>query len=78
MNENMNDTNDTDDEVKKNLKMKKWDIAAAAVLAVGLVILYFFWGCSYDWMVTLAAVVIAAASLLVGHFQFRKIKELSK
>ena len=77
----MNTNSDTDDResiLKKNKKLRRWDLVVTAVLAVGLIILYFFWGCSYDWIITAIAVVIAAAALLIGHFQYRKINELLK
>ncbi len=72
-----NPNNDTEDQEKKNMKMRKWDNAVTIIFIAALVIIAFFWKCHYDPIVTVVAGVIVAAASLVGHNQFKKIKELS-
>ncbi len=81
INENMTaygNTNDNkDDEVRKNLKMRKWDTGVTLLFAAALIVLYFFWGCSLDWIVSVCAVLIAAIASFIGQKKKKKIKELS-
>ncbi len=56
--------------------MKKLDYGFGVLLMVALVVLAFFWKCKYDFVVTIVAAVILAASFYATHVQFKKIKEL--
>lgn len=55
----------------------KFDIAAAIVLPVCLIICYFFWGCSLDLPVTIIAVIITVLGAVVLQRQNKKIKKLN-
>ena len=58
--------------------MKKLDIAIKPVFIIALLIIYFFWKCEYDLMVTvIAGIVIIGASVLT-YFQYKKLGELEE
>lgn len=60
------------------MKMKYLDMVVVAVFIVALVVLYFFWGCQLDPIVTAIAAVIAGISILTMHMQNKRLKELEE
>ena len=63
---------------KEDEDMKKLDIAIKPVFIIALLIIYFFWKCEYDLMVTvIAGIVIIGASVLT-YFQYKKLGELEE
>lgn len=77
-NSNNNNNYDREDPEKRNTKMRKWDNAVTIIFVIALIVIAFFWKCHYDPIVTIVAAVIVGASTLVGHKQYKKIKELSE
>lgn len=60
--------------------MKKQNILnwiITAILLIGLVVCYFFWGCKLDLVVTIIAVVVAVVSTVLLTIQNKRIKELT-
>jgi len=60
------------------MKMKYLDMAVVAVFIVALIVLYFFWGCQLDPIVTAIAAVVAGISILTMHMQNKRLKELEE
>lgn len=58
------------------MKMKTIDIIVAAVFLAALVVIYFFWGCNYDLIVTIIAGVVLIVTGIIAFSQERKLKEL--
>ncbi len=60
--------------------MKKQNIlnwTVAALLLIALIVCYFFWGCSLDFIVTIIALVVVVAGSTLLSMQNKKIKELT-
>lgn len=65
--------------VQKSSKKKVIvDWLAAAIVLIGLVVCYFFWGCSYDLPVTILAAIIVVAGTTLVQIQNKKINEANK
>lgn len=47
------------------------------VFFIALVVCYFFWGCKYDLPVTIVAVAIGLAGLVLLTVQNKKLKDLN-
>lgn len=58
--------------------MKKVDFIILIIYIVSLVVLYFFWGCRLDWIVTTVGAIIAILASVAAHMQNKKIKELEE
>ena len=58
------------------MKEKYLDLTVAVLYVVALVVIYFFWGCKWDWIVTIIAVLVAAISITLLSYQNKMIKEL--
>lgn len=59
------------------MNMKYVDIAVSMLFVIGMVVIYFFWGCHLDLYVTVLAAVIVLAAGLVKIVQYKKLKELA-
>ena len=57
--------------------MKYVDITVSMLFVIGMVVIYFFWGCHLDMYMTVLAAVIVLASGLVKIVQYKKLKELA-
>lgn len=58
--------------------MKKLDIAVLVLYIVAMVVIYFFWKCSFDlWFTVIALVVVAIATvwMIVQHNKLKKLQE---
>ena len=73
MAENMNET--MEEKLKTVKKKAIWDWVISGLLLVGLVVLYFFWGCKLDLWVTILAVVLLIAGTVMMQLQNKKLKE---
>ena len=62
---------------KTEMNMKYVDIAVSLLFVIGMVVIYFFWGCHLDLYVTILAAVIFLAAGLVKIVQYKKLKELT-
>ncbi|HKM04905.1 MAG TPA: hypothetical protein VJZ04_10040 [Lachnospiraceae bacterium] len=60
------------------MKMKAIDASVTLIFVLALVIIYFFWGCRLDAIVTAIAAVIVIASALAMYFQYKRIHELEE
>lgn len=58
----------------KKQKLLNWIVTI--ILLIALVVIYFFWGCELDWIVTIIAVLVAAISITLLAYQNKMIKEL--
>ena len=56
--------------------MKYVDIAVTIIFILALVVIYFFWGCTWDLYATILAGLVIVVSVLIGHLQNKKLKEL--
>ena len=56
--------------------MKKLDIAIKPVFIIALLIIYFFWKCEYDLMVTVIAGIVMIGASVLTYFQYKKLGEL--
>ena len=73
----MNETN-TNEGTKESSKMRRVDVAVKLLFVIALAVIYFFWKCEYDLMVTvIAGIVIIGASVLT-YFQYKKLGELEE
>ena len=59
----------------KKQNLINWIVTIVFLLA--LAIIQGFWGCKWDLIATIVAVLVAAAGTLVLAYQNKKIKELS-
>lgn len=57
-------------------KMRMIDIAVTLIFIAALVVIYFFWGCEWDLVVTLIAAAIVVVAGFIAHSQHKKISEL--
>ena len=57
---------------EKNSKKNVIDWAVAGAALLGLVICFFFWGCSIDLWVTVVALILIAAGTVLLATQHRK------
>lgn len=58
--------------------MKKVDLTVTLVFIAALGIIYFFWKCEYDPLVTLLAAIIIVAAGVMTHRQNKKLEELEQ
>ncbi len=58
----------------KKQNLLNWIVTT--VFLIALVVIYFFWGCKLDWIVTIIAVLVAAISITLLLYQNKMIKEL--
>ena len=63
---------------KEDEDMKKLDIAIKPVFIIALLIIYFFWKCEYDPLVTVLGLIILAGASVLTYMQFHKIDELAQ
>ena len=61
---------------KEDEDMKKLDIAIKPVFIIALLIIYFFWKCEYDLMVTVIAGIVMIGASVLTYFQYKKLGEL--
>ena len=54
--------------------MKKVDIFVKVGFVIALAVIYFFWRCEYDPMVTILALVILLGASALTYFQYKKIQ----
>ena len=59
----------------KKQNLLNWIITILFLLA--LAIIYCFWGCKWDLVATIAAVLVAAGGALLLAYQNKRIKDLS-
>lgn len=67
-----------EDNKKTNNKKNILDWIVAAILLIALVVCYFFWGCSMDLPVSLLAVVILIAGVVLLQMQHKKLNDANK
>ena len=60
----------------KKQNLINWIVTIVFLLA--LAIIYCFWGCKWDLVATIVAVLVAAIGALVLAYQNKKIKDLSE
>jgi len=58
--------------------MKKVDIFVKVGFIIALAVIYFFWRCEYDPMVTILALVILVGASALTYFQYKKIDEMTE
>ena len=58
--------------------MKKVDIFVKVGFIIALAVIYFFWRCEYDPMVTILALVILLGASALTYFQYKKIDEMTE
>ena len=58
--------------------MKKVDIFVKVGFVIALAVIYFFWRCEYDPMVTILALVILLGASALTYFQYKKIDEMTE
>ena len=58
--------------------MKKLDIAMKPVFIIVLLIIYFFWKCEYDLIVTIIAGIVILGASLLTYSQYKKLGELEE
>ena len=58
--------------------MKKLDIAIKPVFIIALLIIYFFWKCEYDLMVTVIAGIVMIGASVLTYFQYKKLGEIEE
>ena len=58
--------------------MKYVDIAVMVIFILTLVVIYFFWGCTWDLYATILAGLVVIVSVLIGYQQNKKLKELEE
>lgn len=56
--------------------MKVLDYSVLTIFVIALVVIFFFWGCHLDPIVTAIAGVVAIASGIVTFIQYKKLKDL--
>ncbi len=59
----------------KKQNLLNWIITI--IFLVALAVIYCFWGCKWDLIVTIVAVFVAAISICILSIQNKKIKELT-
>ncbi len=69
------------DQIIKNInllaQMKKVDIAVKVLFIVALAVIYFFWKCEYDPLVTILGILILVGASVLTYMQFHKLDELT-
>lgn len=73
----MNETN-TNEGMKESSKMRRVDVAVKLLFVIALAVIYFFWKCEYDPLVTVLGLIILAGASVLTYMQFHKIEELSQ
>ena len=73
----MNQTN-TNEEMKESSKMRRVDVAVKLLFVIALAVIYFFWKCEYDPLVTVLGLIILAGASVLTYMQFHKIDELAQ
>ena len=63
---------------KEDEDMKKLDIAIKPVFIIALLIIYFFWKCEYDLMVTVIAGIVMIGASVLTYFQYKKLGEIEE
>jgi len=58
--------------------MKKLDIAIKPLFVIALLVIYFFWKCEYDLIVTIIAGIVIAGASVLTYFQYKKLNELEE
>ena len=58
--------------------MKKLDIAIKRLFVIALLVIYFFWKCEYDLIVTIIAGIVIAGASVLTYFQYKKLDELEE
>lgn len=58
--------------------MKKLDIAIKPLFVIALLVIYFFWKCEYDLIVTIIAGIVIAGASVLTYFQYKKLDELEE
>jgi len=58
--------------------MKKVDIGVMVAFVLSLVVIFFFWKCEYDPIVTALGGVIVLASAVTTYLKYKKIDELEE
>lgn len=61
---------------KEDEDMKKLDIAIKPVFIIAFLIIYFFWKCEYDLMVTVIAGIVMIGASVLTYFQYKKLGDL--
>lgn len=59
-------------------KGKVMDILVTCLFVSALVILYFFWKCKWDPIITLIAGIILVVTGFISYKQYKKLNELEK
>ncbi len=73
----MNETN-TNEGTKESSKMRRVDVAVKLLFVIALAVIYFFWKCEYDPLVTVLGLIILAGASVLTYMQFHKIDELAQ
>ena len=73
----MNETN-TNEGTKGSSKMRRVDVAVKLLFVIALAVIYFFWKCEYDPLVTVLGLIILAGASVLTYMQFHKIDELAQ
>ena len=73
----MNETN-TNEGKKESSKMRRVDVAVKLLFVIALAVIYFFWKCEYDPLVTVLGLIILAGASVLTYMQFHKIDELAQ
>ena len=73
----MNETN-TNEGTKESSKMRRVDVAVKLLFVIALAVIYFFWKCEYDPLVTVLGLIILAGARVLTYMQFHKIDELAQ
>ena len=73
----MNETN-TNEGKKESSKMRRVDVAVKLLFVIALAVIYFFWKCEYDPLVTVLGLIILAGASVLTYMQFQKIDELAQ
>ncbi len=73
----MNETN-TNEGMKESSKMRRVDVAVKLLFVIALAVIYFFWKCEYDPLVTVLGLIILAGASVLTYMQFHKIDELAQ
>ena len=73
----MNETN-TNEGMKESSKMRRVDVAVKLLFVIALAVIYFFWKCEYDPLVTVLGLIILTGASVLTYMQFHKIEELAQ
>ena len=71
----MNETN-TNEGTKESSKMRRVDVAVKLLFVIALAVIYFFWKCEYDLMVTVIAGIVMIGASVLTYFQYKKLGDL--